>query len=77
MDLEKLKDYFQNDRFAISNGIKLVEVGKGYCKAMLEIEDRHLNAANVAGVSWRLPSMQISLSSKGNRAEHFLPQQQK
>ena len=47
MDLEKLKDYFQNDRFAISNGIKLVEVGKGYCKAMLEIEDRHLNAANV------------------------------
>jgi len=47
MDLEKLKDYFQNDRFATSNGIKLVEVGKGYCKAMLEIEDRHLNAANV------------------------------
>lgn len=47
MDLEKLKDYFQNDRFAVSNGIKLVEVGRGYCKAMLEIEDRHLNAANV------------------------------
>jgi acyl-CoA thioesterase len=47
MDAEKLKDYFQNDRFAVSNGIKLVDVGIGYCKAMLEIEERHLNAANV------------------------------
>jgi acyl-CoA thioesterase len=47
MDLEKLKNYFQNDRFAASSGIKLVEVSKGYCKAKLEIEERHLNAANV------------------------------
>ncbi|MGV8090891.1 MAG: PaaI family thioesterase [Mangrovibacterium sp.] len=47
MDLEKLKNYFQNDRFATSSGIKLVKVSKGYCKAKLEIEERHLNAANV------------------------------
>jgi acyl-CoA thioesterase len=47
MDLEKLKNYFQNDRFAASNGINLVEVRKGYCRAKLEIEERHLNAANV------------------------------
>lgn len=47
MNPENLKDYFQKDRFAVSNGIKLVEAGNGFCKAMLKIEDRHLNAANV------------------------------
>ena len=47
MDLEKLKDFFQKDRFAATSGVKILEVGEGYCKAMLEIEDRHLNAANV------------------------------
>lgn len=47
MDLEKLKDFFRDDRFAASSGMKILEVGEGYCKAMFEIEDRHLNAANV------------------------------
>ena len=47
MDLEKLKNYFQNDRFAALTGIRLLEAENGYCRAMLEIEDRHLNSANV------------------------------
>ncbi len=47
MDLEKLKNYFQNDRFAALTGIRLLEADNGYCRAMLEIEDRHLNSANV------------------------------
>ncbi|MDD4190652.1 MAG: PaaI family thioesterase [Mangrovibacterium sp.] len=47
MNLEKLKTYFQNDRFAALTGVRLLEAGNGYCRAMLEIEDRHLNSANV------------------------------
>lgn len=47
MDFEKLKDYFQKDRFAALTGIKLLDAEEGYCRAMLKIEDRHLNAANM------------------------------
>ncbi len=47
MDLEKLKNYLQNDRFAAAAGIKILELEDGYCKAMLTIEEQHLNAAKV------------------------------
>ncbi len=47
MDIKKVKDYFQKDRFAAFSGVEIVEVKEGYCKAKMEIEDRHLNAANV------------------------------
>ena len=47
MDTEKIKTYFQKDRFAASAGIEILEIKKGFCKAKLEIEDKHLNAANV------------------------------
>ena len=47
MDIEKLKTFFRNDRFANLTGIEILEVAEGYCKAKLEIEDKHLNSANV------------------------------
>jgi len=47
MDRGKLNDFFQNDRFAVTTGVQLLEAGKGSCKASLKIEDRHLNAAGV------------------------------
>ena len=39
--------FFKNDRFAALTGIEIMEAGPGYCKARLEIKDKHLNAANV------------------------------
>lgn len=68
MDLEKLKDYFKNDRFAASAGIKLLEVEKGYCKAMLEIEERHLNAANVVqgGAIFTLADFAFAVASNSH-----------
>ena len=39
--------YFENDRFAAFAGVEILEVKEGFCKAKLEIEDKHLNAANV------------------------------
>ena len=52
MNIEKLKTFFRNDRFANLTGIEILEVAEGYCKAKLEIEDKHLNSANV-GAGWR------------------------
>ena len=45
--MENLKEYFKNDRFAAEAGVVIIEAGTGYCKAKMEIEEKHLNAANV------------------------------
>lgn len=39
-----IKDFFANDRFAATNGVELIEVGKGYAKARMMIKPNHLNA---------------------------------
>lgn len=39
-----IKDFFKNDLFASENGIKLLEVRKGYSKATVTITQHHLNA---------------------------------
>ena len=47
MDLAEAKKIFVKDRYAALTGVEIVAVAKGYCKARLEIEDRHLNGADV------------------------------
>jgi len=47
MDRDSAKKIFAGDRFAALTGVEIIEAGAGYCKAMLVIEDKHLNAANV------------------------------
>lgn len=40
------KEFFKLDRFATEAGIELIEIQKGYAKAKLVVEPRHLNAGN-------------------------------
>lgn len=40
------KEFFKLDRFATEAGIELTEIQKGYAKAKLVVEARHLNAGN-------------------------------
>lgn len=48
MEYGKFKEFLEkNDRFAKKNNIKLLEVGEGYAKTSMKINDDHLNAANV------------------------------
>ncbi len=47
MNSDELVSFFSNDRYAKLTGIKILEAREAYCKAMLTIEDKHLNAANV------------------------------
>jgi acyl-CoA thioesterase len=41
--MDKVKDHFKNDRFAATNGIKLIEVRPGHALAKMEVQERHLN----------------------------------
>lgn len=43
----EIKEFFLNDRFAVTSGIELLEVRPGYAKTRMAIEERHLNAGKV------------------------------
>ena len=43
-NLDTIKQHFENDRFATSNGMRLVELRPGFAKTSLQVEDRHLNS---------------------------------
>ncbi len=42
-DFEAIKHQFENDRFAATSGMRLLELGPGYAKTNLQVEPRHLN----------------------------------
>ncbi len=41
--LDAVKHYFENDRFAATSGMRLLELRPGFAKTSLAIEERHLN----------------------------------
>lgn len=62
---ENLKNYFKNDRYASLTGVEIMEAGPGFCKAKLNIEDKHLNAANVVqgGAIFTLADLTFAVAS--------------
>ena len=46
-DLNVIKNYFENDRFAASSGMRMVELRPGFARTSLEVEDRHLNSVGI------------------------------
>ena len=47
VDLEKIRRYFELDRFATDNGVRLEELRPGFAKAMLAVEEKHLNSVGI------------------------------
>ena len=45
--LEETRQYFKNDRFAVHSGISIDEVGDGFARCSMKIEDHHKNARDV------------------------------
>ena len=45
--MENIKRFLKNDKFAEHVGIQLLEVSKGGAKAKLDINEKHLNGANI------------------------------
>lgn len=43
---EDLIKFFENDRFAFQNGMRVTQIGPGYAVAEMKIEERHLNGVN-------------------------------
>ena len=46
VELEKIQKFFEADRFAYQNGIRIQSVKEGEAVCTMPIEDRHLNAGN-------------------------------
>jgi acyl-CoA thioesterase len=68
MDTDTARSLFSQDRYAALTGIEIVEAGKGYCKARLTIEDKHLNAANVVqgGAIFTLADLAFAVASNSH-----------
>ncbi len=68
MDTQTAKNLFAADRYAALTGVEIIEAGKGYCKAKLEIEDKHLNAANVVqgGAIFTLADLAFAVASNSH-----------
>jgi len=41
--MDKIRKFFENDRFAAYTGIKVVDISPGRAKTKMKVEDRHLN----------------------------------
>jgi acyl-CoA thioesterase len=44
---QKLIKFFEKDRFAFTNGMRLIEIGPGHAVTEMTVEERHLNAVNM------------------------------
>jgi len=68
MDTPTARQHFARDRFAELTGIEIVEVSKGYCRAKLILDDRHLNAANIVqgGVIFTLADLAFAVASNSH-----------
>ena len=63
--LAKVKKHFENDNFVNLIGAKLIELGAGYAKAELAIDERHLNAHGIVqgGVMFTLADLALGAAS--------------
>jgi acyl-CoA thioesterase len=69
-----LKDFLnENDRFALSSGMRLTAVEDGYAKAEMTIEDRHLNGGGVCqgGALFTLGDLAVAAAVNSHRQLTF------
>jgi acyl-CoA thioesterase len=66
--MDSLKKFFQNDRFAATNNIELVEARPGYAKTRMKAEDRHLNGVNTVqgGAIFTLADLAFAAASNAH-----------
>ena len=68
MDTETARRVFARDRYAQLSGIEIVETSKGYCKARMQIEDKHLNSVDVVhgGALFTLADLAFAVASNSH-----------
>lgn len=70
-DLEKAKDFFIKDRYAmVTTGIDIVEVGERYAKCSLKIDERHINATGhvMGGAIFTLADFVFAVTTNFNQS---------
>lgn len=63
-----IKEFFKKDKYAGVTGIELIEAGKGYSKAKMEVKEFHLNAGGVAqgGAVFTLADFAIAVAANAH-----------
>ena len=61
---EKVAAFFEQDRFARENGIRIVEVRAGFARTEMTVEPRHLNAIGIlqGGALFTLADLAFALA---------------
>lgn len=68
-ELERVREFFRNDRYATENGAVIEEVGDHYAKCSIVLTDRHKNAVGgiMGGVYFTLADFTFAVAT--NRQE--------
>lgn len=63
-----LKEYFEGDRFASNAGMVIDEIGEGYGRVHVLVDDRHLNGANYCqgGVIFTLADLAFACATNSH-----------
>jgi len=67
--VKKIREHIEkNDRLVDLLGIKILEASEGYAKVELEVDDRHMNAAEVChgGVIFSLADLALAIASNSH-----------
>ncbi len=66
--MDKIEKYFQKDKFAEFNGIKILEIKKGWAKVKMEITQNHLNGVGIVhgGAIFTLADMAFAAAANSH-----------
>ncbi len=66
--MEKIKKYFQKDKFAKFNGIEILEIKKGWAKVKMDITENHLNGVGIVhgGAIFSLADMAFAAAANSH-----------
>jgi acyl-CoA thioesterase len=68
MNTETARRIFARDRYAELSSIEIIEATTGYCKARMQIEDKHLNSVDVVhgGALFTLADLAFAVASNSH-----------
>lgn len=68
MEMELIARFFENDRYAKENGIRIVEIRPGYARTEMTVEPRHLNAVGIlqGGALFTLADLAFAAASNSH-----------
>ncbi|HSB18305.1 MAG TPA: hotdog fold thioesterase [Bryobacteraceae bacterium] len=68
MEMELIARFFENDRYAKENGIRIVEIRPGFARTEMTVEPRHLNAVGIlqGGALFTLADLAFAAASNSH-----------